>query len=84
LENKALAFIDFINEKEDFFAQYTGAENGEYIKIRITANNRRASGIIEMIYAKANNITIRQIKNEIESDIYNLWQEFLLVEDFRI
>jgi len=82
LENKALAFIAFINEKEDFFAQYTGAENGEYVKIRITKKTSRLSGIIEMIYAKTNNITIRQSKNEIESDIYNLWQEFLLFEDF--
>jgi len=84
LENRALAFMDFVNAKKDFFAQYVGAENGEYVKIKITNKESRVCGTAEMVYAKTNNITLRQNKNDMESDIYNLWQEFLLLEDFGV
>jgi len=82
LENKALDFIDFINKKTEFSAQYIGAENGEYVKIGVKKAQSGAA-VIEMIYAKANNFSIRQPKNSIEQDIYNLWQEFLFLEDFK-
>ncbi|MCL1971923.1 MAG: reverse transcriptase-like protein [Endomicrobia bacterium] len=82
LENKALGFIDFINKKTGFTAQYIGAENGEFAKIRVKKAECGEPAVIEIIYAKANNFSIRQPKSASESDVYNLWQEFLLLEDF--
>ncbi len=82
LEKKALAFIDFINTKENFYAEYVSAQNGEFARMRITDKKSNESGIAEVIYAKANNITIRQHKNHIETEIYGLWQEFLFLQDF--
>ena len=82
LENKALDFIDFINKNNDFAAQYSGAENGETARIKVRNKKENKSAVIDLIYAKANNFSIRQQKNEIEADIYNLWQEFLFLEDF--
>ncbi|MCL2144971.1 MAG: reverse transcriptase-like protein [Endomicrobia bacterium] len=84
LENKALDFIDFINKKPKFFAQYVGAENGEMVRIKIKNKKNKDSSTVNMIYAKANNFSIRQPKSPMESDIYNLWQEFLFFEDFNV
>ena len=84
LENKALAFIEFINAKERFVANYAGTENGEYIKIKVADKKSGFSEVIDIIYAKANSMAIRQQKSAIEKDIYDLWQEFLLFEDFNV
>lgn len=84
LENKALAFIAFVNAKKEFAAKYLGAHNGEYIMIKIENKEKSEPGIADIIYAKAGIISIRQHKNRIERDIYDLWQEFLLFEDFNV
>jgi ribonuclease HI len=84
LENKALSFMDFINKNADFSAQYAGAENGETAKIKIRNKETGVSSVIDVIYAKANNFSIRQPKSAIETEIYRLWQEFLLLQDFGI
>lgn len=84
LENKALDFIDFINKNQKYDASYTGAENGELVRIKVKNKETNDSSMVDMIYAKANNFSIRQHKSQMESDIYNLWQEFLFLEDFKI
>jgi ribonuclease HI len=83
LENKALDFIDFINKSRKYFARYAGAENGESAGIEVKNKETEESAVIDIIYAKANNFSIRQPKSAIEADIYNLWQEFLFIEDFK-
>jgi ribonuclease HI len=83
LESKALKFIDFINQVPNFRSQYIGAENGESVKIKIKNEEINDSSVIEIIYAKANNFSIKQPKSPLETDIYNLWQEFLFIEDFK-
>ncbi|MDR1196158.1 MAG: hypothetical protein LBL00_06765 [Endomicrobium sp.] len=83
LEKKALDFIDFINKTPKFRSQYISAENGESVKIKIKNEETNDSSIIELIYAKANTFSIKQPKTPLESNIYNLWQDFLFVEDFK-
>lgn len=84
LENEALDFIGFINKNQNFSAQYSGAENGESVKIKIKNKETKESSVIEMIYAKSNSFSIRQSKSALESDVYNLWQEFLFFKDFNV
>lgn len=83
IEKKALAFVDFINAGEKFYARFEGSENGETAKIKILAKESERPVSARLAYSAAKGFSLKMTESGLGRDMDALWQEFLFLEDFK-